>query len=255
MELEPVRYSRLKLMAKSPAHYLAATTEETYSMERGTAVHSLVLETDPVLPWDKLSENGNPCPRKGKDFDKFVADNPGAIILTAAEHKLAKAQADAVRSNKLAMRVLDGHRENEITFKIGARECAGRPDVWTPKFVTELKCTVDASPRGFKRQARNLGYRGQVVWYGDGLLSTGKAEPEAYFIVAVEQKPPFVVTVFRLTPASVDQGRRAYRTWFEQLMVCEDTNDFPGYCSAVVPLESDDEDELDFGGVAEEAAA
>lgn len=229
--LEPVRYSRLKLMGLSPAHYHAATKDETYAMERGSAVHSLVLETEEVLGW----EDGRP--RRGKDYEAFAAEHEGAIILTHTEYQMAKAQADAVKANPLAMRLLDGHRENEIAFKIGDRPCGGRPDVWTPSFVTELKCTVSSHPERFAWQAYKLGYAGQLAWYSDALVLLGKAAPEAHYIVAVESKAPYVVTVFRLTRALIEQGRRNYRTWFEQLMVCEATDEWPGYCQAVVPLD------------------
>lgn len=250
----PVRYSRLKLMALSPAHYQAATLDQTYAVERGSAVHSIVLETEEVLPWEKISDKGNQCPRSGKDFDKFQADHPGAIILMPGEYRAAKAQADAIRANPLAMRVLSGRRENEIAFKLGGRDCGGRPDSYDRKLVAELKCTVSSKPSKFARQARNLGYKGQVVWYGDGLRAAGLADPEDYYIVASESAAPYVVTVFKLTPDAVEQARRTYRGWFEQLMVCEQSNEWPGYAQGVVPLEADETFDLDFTGMDEAAA-
>lgn len=250
---EPIRYSRLKLMGQSPAHYQSATVEETYSMERGSAVHALVLETQEVLPWDKLTKAGKSAPRTGDEFQAFEAEHPGAIILTAAEYRQAKAQADAVRSNALAMRLLSGQREQEIAWRVGNRSCAGRPDAFGGDFVTELKCTVSAHPERFAWQARKMGYLGQLAWYGDGLMLAGRAAPEAHYIVAVEQRAPYVTTVFRLTPEAVEQGRRAYRTWFEQVLVCEASNEWPGYCQSVVPLDAFEADQLDFTGV-EEAA-
>jgi hypothetical protein len=249
MTLDPVRYSRLKLMALSPAHYQAAAVEETYAMERGSAVDAMVFGTQEVLAWG-LNEKGNQRPRTGKDYDAFAADHPGALILTTSEYQEARTQADAVRSSTMAMRLLDGNRQNEITWRFGPRACAGRPDVWVPSHVTELKCTVSSQPRRFRRQARSLGYCGQIVWYMDGLAAAGLAAPEAGYIVAVEGTAPFVVTVFRLNQTDIDRGRRDYRAWFEQLMVCEAANEWPGYSQAVVELGAYDDDvELDFTGV------
>ena len=42
-ELQPVRFSRLKLMGKSPAHYQAGVDTETGSMRKGSALHSYLL--------------------------------------------------------------------------------------------------------------------------------------------------------------------------------------------------------------------
>ncbi len=96
MSLEPLHFSRLKLIARSPLHYAASTVEETTAMERGSAVHSLVLGGAPVVAW----EDGRP--RRGKDFDAFAEQNQGALILTAKEHGKAKSIADAVKANPLA---------------------------------------------------------------------------------------------------------------------------------------------------------
>lgn len=256
MALEPIHYSRLKLMAESPAHYFARAGEDTYSKQAGSALHALVLGTQEVVAWDKVSENGNQCPRRGKDFDRFAADHPGALILTPPELAEAKAKAKAVQSNKLAMRVLAGEHEREVTWSFGGRDCAGRIDCFGPDYVTELKATKSANPRRFRKQARWMGYCGQLVWYGDGLTKAGLCIPEAYYIVAVEQTAPYVVTVFRLSQRDIDRGRSDYRGWFEQVLVCEQANEWPGYCQAIVELGAYDDDmELDFSGVEEAEAA
>lgn len=256
MAFEPIHYSRLKLMAESPAHYRAGSQGTTYSQESGSAVHALVLGTQEVVTWDKVSENGNQCPRRGKDYDAFAAKHPGALILMPAEYAEAKAKAAAVLAHPLAVRVLKGTREKEIEWSFGGRPCAGRPDVFGPDYVTELKATKSSNPRRFRKQARWMGYCGQLVWYGDGLMQAGLCAPEAYYIVAVEQAAPYVVTVFRLTARDVDNGRRDYRGWFEQVLVCEQADEWPGYCEAIVELGAYDDDmELDFSGVEEAEAA
>ena len=69
---EPIHISRLRLMAKSAAHYAdQAKREPTQAMERGSAVHAIVFETQRIVSW----EEGRP--RRGKDYDKFVAEEAG----------------------------------------------------------------------------------------------------------------------------------------------------------------------------------
>lgn len=246
-ELEEVHFSRLKLIARSPLHYATGYVDTTMGMERGSAVHSLVLGGQKVIPWTKLSENGNPCPRRGKDYDKFEADNPGALILTAADYDLAHAIAESVRSNKVAMAALDGDHEIEHKWQFGKRNCAGRIDAVPFDGVTELKVSATADPARFIWHALRMGWLSQDVWYLDGLAATGRVL-EHCRIVAVEPKAPFAVTTFKLTPHAIDQARRTYRAWFERLLVCEATNEWPPYAQSEVELDVPDNDvALDFG--------
>lgn len=253
VELDPVRFSRLKMIARSPLHYAHATVEETLAMERGSAVHSLVLGGQPVLPWTKVSENGNLCPRRGKDFDAFEATNPGALILPAAEFSKAHAIAEAVKANPVAMRALSGEHEQERTWRFGDRACAGRMDAIPFDGVTELKIAMTSDPRKFWWHALRMGWPAQGTWYLDGLAAGGTILRHVR-IVAVEPAAPHAVTVFRLTPRAIDQARRTYRLWFEQLLVCEAANRWPPYAQDEVELDvPEDEPELDWSGV-EDAA-
>lgn len=252
--LDPVRFSRLKLIARSPLHYAAATVEQTMAMEVGSSVHSLVLGGDPIVAWRKVSENGNPCPRRGKDFEAFKADQaPKTIILTPDEYDAAKAIADAVKANRLAMRALDGDHEVEARWRFGTRDCGGRIDAITADGVTELKVSQTAEPAKFIWHALKMGWLAQDTWYLDGLAAGGRLLEHAR-IVAVEPKRPFAVTVFKLTPNAIDQARRTYRLWFERLLSCEASDQWPPYAQNEVDLDVPDNDlALDWGET-EEAA-
>jgi len=237
----PVRFSRLKLMAQSPLHYKHATVEETMAMERGSAVHSLVLGGQPVIAW----EEGRP--RRGKEFDRFEADNPGALILTATEFEKANAIAAAVKKHRLAMSRLDGEREVETSWSFGKRRCAARIDAIPIDGVTELKISMTANPARFHWHALRQGWLAQTVWYLDGMAKQGRVL-EAARIVAVEPKPPFALTVFRLDEPTMEMARKTYRLWFERLLACEDANEWPAYAQDEVTLSVPDNDvELDFG--------
>ncbi len=242
MALEPLHFSRLKRIAQSPLHYAHATVEETAAMERGSAAHSLILGGQPVVAW----EEGRP--RRGKDFDAFKAANADALILTASDFAQVNSIAEAVKRNPLAMRVLEGQRELALAWKFGQRECAGRLDVLGDSWVTELKCTQSADPQKMQWQAVRMGWFAQLAWYMDGAAAGMHAAPVTAYIVAVEQAAPHAVTVFQLDIAALDHGRRTYRTWFERLMVCEASDEWPAYSQSVVSLSVPDNDvALDFG--------
>lgn len=252
MNSDAIHISRLRLMAKSAAHYAYGYGEtETYAMERGEAVHSLILnEGRRIVSWEKGR------PRRGKDYAAFAAANPGALILTDSEGAKARAMAESVLRCPEAVRVLQGQREKQRAWKIGGRDCAGTPDVVGSSYVTELKTCPSSNPDRFTWHSLKLGYHAQLAWYLDGLVLSGVAGVENAYVVAVEAAAPYPVTVLCLTARALEQGRRLYRTWWERLQVCEEADEWPAYAQGVVALDvPDEEQELDFSGLEEEAAA
>jgi hypothetical protein len=244
LELEPVRFSNLKLMALSPAHYRAAADKETYAMERGRALHSLVLGGPRVIPYPGKT-------RQGKDWAAFQAANDDAQILTSGEYAKARGMADAVRANRHAMDLLEGQHEVEIDWHYLGRRCQSHIDVigGGGRWVTELKSTVSSNPDRFAWQAQRMAYFGQLAFYMEALQQTNRSVPEDAYVVAVEAVPPFVVTVMRLTDKALEQGRKCMRLWMERLLGCEATGEWPGYVQGVVALDAPEAElELDFGG-------
>ena len=233
--MKPVHYSRLHLMAKSPAHYKAAETyprEDTLSMRIGRLVHSLVLGGDYVV-YDGT--------RRGKAWDAFVAENEKRDIVTASEFATAEPVATAVKANDNAMRLLTGDLEIRREWSVAGRAVAGRLDCLGAGFVTDLKTTTNAEPGWFARQAIRMGYHAQLAWYLDGAAFPTEARA---FIVAVETTPPNVVTCFELSPRALDMGRRTYRLWMERLLVCEASDTWPGYVESIIPLDSPEDETL-----------
>jgi hypothetical protein len=233
----PVRFSNLKLMALSPAHYLEAAQKDTYSMERGKALHSLVLGGKPVLAYPGKV-------RRGKEYDAFVAANTNAQVLTKSDYAKAEGMAAAVRASRPAMRVLAGRHEVELDWKFMGRECQSHIDVigGGGEWVTELKSAVSSNPDRFAWQAKKFGYNAQLAFYWEAVLQSGLGVPRDAFVVAVESAPPYVVTVMRLTGQALDLGRRSFRLWMERLLGCEAANEWPGYAEGIVPLDIPDDD-------------
>lgn len=244
---EPLRFSRLKRFSQSAAHYLGASGPDSSGIDIGSASHSMLLGGVRVVAY--------PGPvRRGKVFEAFEQDNPGALILTANEYRRAEGMANAVRANADAMRVLDGEREKTFHWKINGRTCRGTPDVRSETFITELKTGETADPRFFPFKVRRFCYHGQLAWYSDGAVLAGLPDPKDHYIVAVEAAPPHVVTVFHIDPATIDKGRRLYRLWFEQLLACEAADAWPGYSQSVVELALPDDFDLDDIGTSDDGA-
>jgi len=245
--VKPVRFSLLKHIGRSPAHYRAALDggrEDTLAMRMGRLVHAMVLGGE-YLVWDGT--------RRGKDWDRFEAEHLGQEIVTASEVEAAEPVAAAVAASELAAPLLDGCREQTIEWEIGGRKCQGRLDVLNAAFITDLKSTTNAEPGWFSRHATKMGYHAQLAGYADGAVAAGLAITPRCYVVAVEMKAPHVVTCLELTDRALDMGRRTYRLWWERLMVCERSDYWPGYVEGVAPFDVPEDEMLWIDG--EEVAA
>lgn len=243
--MTPVRFSHLKLMALSPAHYRHASTtdrEPTKAMRIGTIVDRMIFG-GPLVTYDGT--------RRGKEWQAFKSEHAGSEIVTASEVAEARPMADSLRANKLAMHWLSGTHQQRIDWTFCGRECRSTPDSFIHGgCVTDLKSTRCSEPNRFTRDALRMNYHAQLAFYGMA-LELSVSDP--HVIVAVESSAPYTVTVLSLTEAAVEQGRKLCRLWMERLIVCEASGEWPGYAQSVVDLDVPDELELDFGGDVDES--
>lgn len=248
----PVRFHMLRAAGRSPAHARLALSgaeleDETAAMERGTSTHAILFGTRKVVAYPGKQ-------RRGKEWETFQALHRNAEILTARGYECASRMAEAVSRSKLAMAVLAGSREQRILWQQQGRACRTTPDVASYlEYVTELKTTACADPARFQWHALRMHYHAQLAWHQTGVVSAGLGNPHSAFIVAVESAAPYPVTVMRVTDRALEAGEKLCRLWFERLIGCEKTNEWPwpeAYAQTVVDLDiPDDEPELIFGSV------
>lgn len=254
--LKPVRWSHLKHMGRSPAHYrhnLLTPFQPTPAMVMGSLVHEIVLkggrDVFAVYEGDR---------RAGKDWEAFKADNTDAVIVKRSEMDEAEAIAAAIMRHESAVEALSrGQHEVPLTWELGGRVCQGTPDV-LGTVLADLKVTNDASPDRFTWHARKMGWLGQLAWYYEAAKRTQPILPNRVSIVAVESIAPHVVTVFDLTDEALLLGEKTWRQYFEQLRTCEETDYWPGYVEGVARLdvpENEEETILDYGDESEELTA
>lgn len=237
----PVRFSRLKLMCRSAAHYLHAVTHErpdTGAYKLGRAVHRTVLQGYEPTVYDGR--------RAGKEWEAFAASHEVAEdILNVREAEQAHAVSQAVLNTPHAMELLAlGDIERTLHWALDGRHCQGTPDVFTAGRVVDLKTCRDAHPERLMRDALRYAYHAQLAWYLDGVRLSGAGTPSEAYIVAVESTPPHPVTVLRLTPHTLDLGARQCRLWLEHLRSCEQSGQWPGYCQSVVDFDAPDAEGL-----------
>ncbi len=241
-ERKELRFSDLKRIAMSPAHYLCALdrerSQQTTPQRIGEGTHALVLGGRDVLEYPKR--------RAGKEWEAFVIEHPGALILSTSEFRTAIGAANAIMRCADAVRLLKGDREQELPqWSILGRKCGGRPDVLGDGFVTEIKTGRTSHPSWFVRQAIRMGYHAQLSYYQCGAIANGIAIKDA-FVVAVEQYAPYAVTPMQLTTRALEAGERLWRSWFERLIVCEDDDTFPAYTQSVEVFDVPELDDVEF---------
>lgn len=241
--IPPVRYSFLKLMAKSPAHYRNAVDTDTggtigrYTRERGSALHSILLGGPPVIEYTGKQ-------RRGKAWEEFRKLHPeDAHILTAAEYKKTHAMAASVNRNANARALMKGSHEKELNWEWLGRKCQSHIDILGNQHIAELKSCESSSPERFRWMAIKYGYHAQLAFYRmavDWYDGANVALP--CYVIAVESAAPHPVSTFRLTEELLRKGEMLCRSWMEQLLVCEESNNWPGYTNAITDMDAPEDD-------------
>lgn len=238
-----VRFSSLKHMAKSPAHYFAALRRnanvQSDVMRFGVLVHTLVLGGQGYAAYD-----GH---RRGKEWDAFrkARANRGKMLVSRAELLRARKVARAVKNDPIAGPLLKGKREQEIFWDHAGRRCGGRIDVIGTggQWIADLKTAATADPAFFPRAALRMHYAAQLSWYREGAHLNGLMAPDVpAYVIAVEPVEPFAVVVYRIGDAALELGERSWRAWIERVRVCEDSNFWPGYTQTIAALDVPEED-------------
>jgi hypothetical protein len=250
-----IRFSRLKLIGESPAHYQAgADTSDTSARDKGTAVHSILLKDKSVTFYPEKTADGKSAPRRGEKWERFKADNPGRQILSASEYECTMRMVQSVRACRPAMEVLKGKAEETILFDLLGMECRTTPDVNGGSFFTELKTSKSSKPSRFASQSFYMNYHAQMAFHRIGIRRAKKGTADTGYVMAVASTHPYLTTVMKMTERALEKGDRIIRAWMELLKTCEASNQWPGYSQSIIDLDVPEDEELQFpGGVAEEA--
>lgn len=225
---QPVRFSNLKHMQRSPAHYryrLENPLEQSRAMRIGSAVHTKLLGGDIYAVW-----NGK---RRGKAWLEFAASQGGAMILSGSEENEVAAIVASFKDNRDAMQIIERcQREVRVPWSWCGRECSSTVDLFDPNSVTELKVAHTADPQHFWRHCTSQLWHAQLAFYR---LALGNPERTAR-VIAVECKPPYPTTVYRIAESDLINGEKLCRTWMERLLQCEAEDHWPGYAEREVEL-------------------
>lgn len=237
-KLKAVSPSQIKVLGRSPLHYfdqfLAEDREKkppTPAMERGTALHTAVLE--PEL-WDATvavpPHSFDRRTKAGKELAAaFEAESAVKIVLSPEDADQVRRMADAVRKHPAARFLLElpGRREASYTWTDPATglECKTRPDWHSEdrRIVVDVKTTKDASRAEFTKSIANFDYHVQAAWNQAAL------DAEQFITIAVESERPFAVAVYPASGALIAAGQRRIEAAMTLLAECHASGRWPGY--------------------------
>lgn len=147
-------------------------------------------------------------------LQEFEKENEGKTLIKGDILEEGKHMASAVIDHPIASRVLTGGEAEFSYFSLDEKtglEKKCRPDYKNGGALIDLKTTNDASYEGFSKQIGNLGYLIQAAYYLDVHNEATGENLKDFFLVAVENKAPYAVAVYKLDEFQLESGRAQYR--------------------------------------------
>jgi hypothetical protein len=260
---DAANYSTLKKFDRSAAHaraMLLNPPEQTPAMFLGSATHAAVLE--PI----RFAGEYVAAPKVDRRFKKdkliwatFEEDNQGKEILTGQEHEQCMAMQSSALSNPVVNALVNDAGYTELSFVWVDKDtevlCKGRVDrfgrLYGHSVIADLKTTENATHDAWAREVQRYQYHAQAAFYLDGLDTVSPVVERRFIWMALEKKPPYAVAIYEPDAATLDKGRRMYRSYLRQWKSCRTYDVWPGYDPGIQPLllpdwalrEEDGEDE------------
>jgi exodeoxyribonuclease VIII len=237
-------HSRLKSIAKSPAHFRWALDHpiEGPALAVGSLLHALVLEPHTVAGDFACLPKIDRRTKVGKQAaEDFAAEHEGKVVVSEQDWSLAERMRDSVESHSVAAGIIaEAVAMNQVEkeyFWMDSRgfERKGKIDAelrGSSAFgldcpIIDLKTTVSAGPE-FRKSIMKFGYHTQGAYYRDAVRSEGR-EPGGFIIIAVEKTPPHGVGTFVIDEVNLDQSQKIVDSWLDTYNACRLTDDWPSY--------------------------
>jgi hypothetical protein len=263
---QAVANSDLKVIKRSPAHFIARRNQQLAKVEKdtpatiaGKALHCAILEPHlfsqnyGVLPGDAPAKpNSRQINAKNPSIETINAINwwraweeshPGMTIITLDQYDEFMRTAESVRSQSTIRGYLEAEGDQETSvFAVDPEtgvpvKCRTdiRRMIGSSRICLDLKSTDDARPETFNRIAWNFGYFQGAAFYTD--VQEWAGEPiDLFLIIAFEREAPYGCKLYELNADDVQRGRDQYRSALDLYAHCHKHNDWPCYSDDIEVL-------------------
>tara|TARA_Y100001973_G_C5198248_1_gene335804 strand:+ start:2232 stop:3077 length:846 start_codon:yes stop_codon:yes gene_type:complete len=182
---------------------------ESKALVEGTVVHTYFGERD--LMWEQYVLRPDGLSFSTKEGKAWKAEEAKGRTILDSEwgYKLEKMEESFNASPAKDLYTDDGLKEKSFFWEdLHEINCKCRPDWISKDYKTliDLKTTVSAEPRAFKRSIQKYRYDIQAAFYMRGIeMSTG-VKPENFYFIAMEKVAPFCIGVYRIAPLWLSIG-------------------------------------------------
>lgn len=243
---EFISASRLKMMGKSPFHYSQYfldpdSGKATAAQSLGTLVHTLLLE--PAL-FDKenlVVKEGVNIKRNTKEgkenYNNMLLEAKGRNIVSHDDYITAIAMKQAALNCEAVIKLLDsGMPEQSIYYideatglkaKVRCDFRRSNGNLWNT--IIDLKTTDDASQDAFGKTIVKYDYLTQAGMQVEGVRQVLGFTIKYYLYIAIENKFPYGVAVYRLTDDDLFIGITQYKHFMQKVKECTETGVWGSY--------------------------
>ncbi|OGA07509.1 MAG: hypothetical protein A3D95_05835 [Betaproteobacteria bacterium RIFCSPHIGHO2_12_FULL_69_13] len=242
-----MNWSTLKHMARSPKMFqyrLEHPEPPKAAYDFGRTFHCALLEPKVFLERFAVAPDCDGRTKAGKaELAAWRALNVGREAISQEGMDTILGMSEAVRAHKVAGPLIDGVLAEETITWTDAETgilCKARLDMLGRDFLADVKTTRDPAPRAFARDAAQHLYAGQLAFYYDGAVTSGRLPKytKPPFIICPEKTEPYDVVVFRLHQnLALEPGRALYRSLLRRFLECEAAGWYPGISPELQILE------------------
>lgn len=260
--------SRIEALRRSPRwyrHSLAQPQKTSDALERGTALHLMMLEpalyetryviAEPcaVKLGEKSKRAGEPCGNPGlfqlagigwacgqHIRGGTVVDSEAETISKEIDAQV-RGMAAAIHAHPRARSLFEGRGDFEATIVFVDPEtgvlCKVRPDrlIERAGMYVALKTTRDATEFAFPRDAENRGYFRGLALYRRGLRAIGWPYSTTA-VLAVESEPPFDPVPYLVPEEDLDSADREVTRLLHRFKQCQTEDHWPGHAQEFLNL-------------------
>jgi hypothetical protein len=228
--------AKLLLPPSCPAKFFWAQDHPQYkkAWDFGSGAHNLVLGNGPELVEVQADDWRTKAARQQRDEARAAGKTP----LLSRELAQCRAMAAALEAHPLAWNLLDpGHGQAEQSVfwadqRTGTQLRARLDWMYDAGagrlIIVDYKTTDSAHPEAFAKSIANYHYEMQHAHYADGLTAVTGADV-AFWFIAQEKTPPWLVNVIELIPDAVRIGRNRIARAIDTYQACIATGVWPAY--------------------------
>ena len=194
-------------------------------MQRGTAVHDIVLEGG-------HNTVRGPETRRGNAWKEAVEEAGDKVVLPEKEYDEAEAIAQALMADPACAKQLtmEGALKEQslfVTCPQTGLELRCRPDLYNPSdlVMSDVKTTTDASPAGFLREVYKWRYDVQGAFYSYVAELAGWKVRHFTFL-AVETSLPYASHMHVMGMEALEVGRRDMMRTLEKIAEAKAKDDY-----------------------------